>query len=181
MELLKEERALLKDFTAVVVPGGQVFLLQLVPDSLAFLRRHVRVFIYAVLELIHANAVGNEGQRLRSMELLILVRLIAKEALHPGIGKKLHAHGMDFRSLRGGETVFRHGLHLVCGIRLKSVPCLMGQHIHVRAGAIEVAENERRVVIGKEGAVAACRLAGLCLKIHQLMRAHKAEELPGFL
>ena len=56
----------------------------------------------------------------------------------------------------------------------------MGEHVHVRGGAVEVGEDEGHLILRQEGAVAAVGLAGLGLQIEELHVHHVAEEAAGF-
>ena len=112
------------------------------------------------------------------MQLSVAAGPAAEEQLHPGLRKKFHRHrvrlGRLHRDIRVlADRIVRHQ------ITLEGMPALMGDHIHVAAGAVEIGEDERRPVIRQIGHIAACLLGFPAEHIEQLVLAHKVHERSG--
>ena len=178
--LLHPEAALLQEGHPVVVPPGHVGLLDLPPYGAALLCRHLRLFIHPVLEFVHHAHVGQHRQGADQVAGLVLLALFAEEQGHPGIGKMLHAHGVGFVDLRGGsaQVIHRDGPH--GHIALEGVSRLVGQHVHVGAGAVEIAEDEGRLVSREARHISAHPLARPGFQVKQLSFHHEIEEFRRF-
>ena len=87
---------------------------------------------------------------------------------------------MDFIDFAGTEEIFRQLLAAACAIGFESVAGLMRQHVNICGGAIEVGEDERRIIFRDESAVSADRLVGLRFQFEQLVLDHEIKELACF-
>lgn len=76
------------------------------------------------------SAVGQEAERVNHVGIEILFGVFLEEALHPGVGEELHAHGVDLGHFAGDlRDVLK--LHIPLQPALEGVAGLVGQHIHV--------------------------------------------------
>ena len=122
-----------------------------------------------MLELVHHAAVGDEDEGVLAVADLVLPGQGAEELLMPGGGEELHGHGVDLAGLDGGahhaaQVALAHGPEAGEGVAR-----LVGQHVHVAAGAVEVGEDEGGLVGGELRAVAAGGLALLAQDVQQLV------------
>ena len=87
---------------------------------------------------------------------------------------------MGFVDLRGrtGQSGHRDAAH--GQVALESMAGLVGQHVHVRGGAVEVGEDEGRLVGSEPGHVSAQLLSGPGFQVKELVFLHEIEELAGF-
>ena len=161
-----------------VIPGA-VLMLQRHPDLIALGGGQVGIFIHAVLELVHHAAVGDEGEGLLAVGDLILAGGGAEEQVVEGAGEELHAHGVALAGLHGGAHELGNDALLHGAPAGKGVARLVGQHVHVAGGAVEVGENEGGMVVVNLGAVAAGGLAVLAEHVQQLIFIHVVDEGGG--
>ena len=139
---------------------------------------HVRVGVHLMLEVIHQGAVGDEGQRPGQVAVQVFFRVRAEKALRPGPGHKLHGHGVDLAGLHAGPDVAARDPVPVHPAG-EGVARLVGDHLHVPLGAVEVGENEGHLVVHDPGAVAAPGLALGSQHVHQIVVQHGLEKLAG--
>ena len=84
---------------------------------------------------------------------------------------------MDFARLHGGAQLIAK-LHFISDAVIgESVPRLVGEHIDVARGAVEIREDERRLVFEDFRAVAASGLAFCAQNVHEGVVIHKVYEL----
>ncbi len=163
---------------AVQLHPGHVDSQQALPLSVALGGGQLRVLVDDVLEVVHHGAVGDEGDGVGQVAVAELALVRAEEAggVHPA--EELHAHGVDLAGLHAGPGVLSRDALAVHPVG-EGVACLVGNHLHVTLGAVEVGEDEGRLVIGDAGAVAAGLLALGGQDVQQLAIQHVAEELAG--
>ena len=160
---------------AVHLHPGHIDAGQLLPRGVALRRGHVGLLIHDVLEVIHHGAVGDEGQCACQMAVQELAGVGAKEALRPRPCEELHAHGVYLAALQRRPDVAA-GDALAVGPVGKGVTGLVGHHLHVMLGAVEVGEDKGYLIVAQAGAVAACLLALGAQHVQQLVVQHGAEE-----
>ena len=102
----------------------------------------------------------------------------AEEALGPRPGKELHAHGVYLAALQRRPDIAA-GDALAVGPVGKGVTGLVGHHLHIVLGAVEVGKDEGHLILAQAGAVAAALLALGAQHVQQLVVQHGAEELLG--
>ena len=130
-----------------------------------------------VLEVVHHGAVGDEGQGGGQVAVAELAGIRAEEALGPGPGEELHAHGVDLAGLHAGPDALQRDA-LSVEPALEGMAGLMGDHLHIMLGAVEVGEDEGNLIVRDAGAVAAGALALGGEDVQQLPVQHGTEELP---
>ena len=155
---------------------GHVNAQEPLPHAVALRRGHLRVGVDLVLEVIHHGAVGNEGQGGSQVAVKELAGIRAEEALGPGPGEELHAHGVDLAGLHAGPDALQRDA-LAVEPALEGVARLVGDHLHVVLGAVEVCEDKGDLIVRDAGAVAAGALALGGEDIQQLPVQHGPEEL----
>ena len=174
--LLHPEPAALKERVAVVVPPRHVFLLERAPDAAALRGRHVRLRVDFVLEFIDADDVRQACERVAQVRIAVFVRPRAEELIHPRVGEEFHRHRVDLVDLACGALQHGHRDQPLAEVALERVAGLVGQHIDVRRGAVEIGKDERRLIRGQRGAVAAEVLARPRFEVEQRMLRHEVEE-----
>ena len=97
----RTETAAFQKFVSVVITPRHVFLFDFPPESAPVVGSRIRIFKYPVLEFIDADKVGNGFQRFCEVRVAIFIGLVAEEAVHIGIGKHLHAHGVNLAYFAG--------------------------------------------------------------------------------
>ena len=85
---------------------------------------------------------------------------------------------MHLTGLHGGPHIV-HGDAVAVHPAGEGVTRLVGDHLHVALGAVEVGEDEGHLVVGDAGAVAAARLALGGEDVQKLLCPHGAEEFRG--
>lgn len=102
----------------------------------------------------------------------------AVKQLVPWPRKELHGHRMDFARLHSRAYLIAK-LHLVSDAVIgECVTRLVGKHIDIARSAVEIREDERRLVFEYLRAVAARSLALCAQDIHEGVVIHKVYELP---
>ena len=91
----------------------------------------------------------------------------------------LHGHGMDLADFCRGSLDHPDGNRPHGKVALEGVARLMGQHVHVGAGPVEVAEDKGSLIGRDAGHVAAHVLAGPGLQVKEPVFYHEIEEFPG--
>lgn len=177
MRLLHPESATLQEITSGVASPGHVFALQIAPDLTAS-GSVWPLGEYAVLELVYAAHVGKHLKRGSQVIIAVQIGFLSEEALHPRISEKLHRHGMYFTQLAGGECLGSQRIDTAGKIAFEGMSGLMGQNIHIRAGAIEVREDKGCTGLGQERAVATGLFAGLAVQIEELVLNIKSKKTP---
>ena len=163
---------------SVQLHPGHIDLLQLLPLGVALGGRHLRVGVDLVLEVVHQGAVGDKGEGPGQMTVQIFFGIRTEEALRPGPGHELHGHGVDLTGLHprpdvtGGHPIPVHPAG-------KGVARLVGDHLHIPLGSVEVGKNEGHLVVHDAGAVAAAGLALGGQHVQQFILQHGAEKLAG--
>ena len=87
---------------------------------------------------------------------------------------------MDLIDLAGAVAELRGLLEFIRRKASKGMAGLMGQHVHIRLGPVEVGKDKGRMVQGKGGAVAADPFSFFGLQVKQLVLHHKIKEFPAF-
>ena len=133
------------------------------------------------LEVIHDGAVRQERQGIQQVHELVADGILAKEALHIGPGKELHAHGVGLGGLHAAHAQLHHEAifcRLVVG---KGVAGLVGHHVHIPGGAVEIGQDEGLMIGREAGAVPAAPLVLPGLHVEGLGLQHEVDELPCLL
>ena len=112
------------------------------------------------------------------MRKTVFIGIFQKKQVHPGPGKILHAHRMDFTGFVRGPMVFADA-HIPAAVNLESMTGFVGQDINILAAVIKIRKNIRRLVLVDVGTIASCRLTGFGFQVHQVTVAHEAEKSVG--
>ena len=180
MDFVVPEAAPLHKGVVFVFAPGHIFFLKLVPLHGALLGGEVRVFVNNMLEFVHRNAEGNEGQRLLKMSEAVFVGGVAEEAFRIRVAELFHGHGVNFRNICAFGVVCHNRLMAHCAVAGKGVSQLVAENLHIEDSVVEAAEYERSKVFGQARHIAGVRLAGLVGKIHKLVVDHKVDKFAGF-
>ena len=129
-------------------------------------------------ELVHHGAVRNEGQGAGQVAVMEFPGILAEESLRPGPGHELHGHGVDLAGLQAGPDRGQ-GDPVPVQVGGKGVARLVGDHLHIPLGAVEVGKDEGNAIVRQAGAVAAALFALGGQHIQQLSLQHGAEEGAG--
>ena len=158
---------------------GPVFFLHLQPDLISLRRAQVRVFIDDMLKFVHSHAVGDEGEGGEGVHVSILGGVPAEELLHMGPGEKLHAHGVGLRRLHAAAAQLQGEAVAGDEIGVERVARLVGHHVHIPGGAVEVCQNKGLPVLGELRAVAAAPFVFPGVHVKGLVFQHHVDEGAG--
>ena len=131
-----------------------------------------------VLELVHHTAVGNEADCILQMHLNIFVRILTEEQVHPVLGEEFHGHGVDLCRLHPHIRMLPDRIR-AGQISLEGMSALMGDHVHIRAGAVKVCKDKGRIIVGHIGHISAGTLVLAPKHIKQTVLHHKIVKFPG--
>ena len=180
VDFVVPEAAPLHKGVVFVFAPGHIFFLKLVPLHGALLGGEVRVFVNNMLEFVHRNAEGNEGQRLLKMSKAVFVGGVAEEAFRIRIAELLHGHGVNFRDICAFGIVCHNRLMAHCAVAGKGVSQLVAENLHIEDSVVEAAKHEGCAVFWQVGHVAGVCLAGLVGEVHKLVVDHKVDKFAGF-
>ena len=63
---------------------------QFLPFRMTFRRRHIRILVDDMLEVVHHRPVRKEGECLGQMRVIIFSGILPEEFLRESLGKKFH-------------------------------------------------------------------------------------------
>ena len=181
MHLVLPAGALLQIGDALHGDVGAELMLQLQPGGVPLIGAHVGIFIHNVLESVHHGAVGDEGEGVQRVHVAVLGRVRAEELVHMGPGKELHAHGVGLRRLHAAAAQLQGEAVIGDQVGVQGVARLVGHHVHIAGGAVEVCQDERLLVFGKFGAVAAAPLVLAGVHVKGIVFQHHVDECAGLL
>ena len=177
--LLHPKAALFQKCVTVIIAPRQIFGFERFPNGISLIPRHFRLFVDAMLEIVHHDQIRNRQHGVGQMRSPITRRVIAEEFLHPRIRKVFHRHRVNFADLNRRLPDGGNRQRARSKIRLERMPGLVGEHVNVGGSAVEVRKDERRFQIHQLGLIAAHALAGPRSQVKLLVRHHKIEVFAG--
>ena len=150
---------------------------QLQPRFVALLRRHLRMLIDYLLEVIHQTSIWNKIQRSLKVGNFIFLCLMFEEQLIPRCRKKFHGHGVSLCSFHGRQmhgkqidVLFRH-------VGSKGMSRFVGQHIHISCRTVKIGKDKRTAIARYITAVTPGRFPRFGYHIEELPFKHHFDKI----
>ena len=132
-----------------------------------------------VLEGVHHGAVGQEGEGVQRVHILIFFRVFAEELVDILPGEELHAHGMGLCGLHAAAADLQGEFVVGDQVGVEGVARFMGHHIHIARRAVEVGQDKGLLIGGDLRAVAAAPLVFAGVHIEGVVFQHHINEVAG--